>query len=379
MTGSGDLRYNETESLEDTMQSHAWSGPAFAPLEPGDPPLIGGYRVLARLGTGAPGRAYLATTQSGRRLAITIVASGPAGAPGFRRRFGELIAAAQRIQSPHIAPVVDAHADGPRPWAATAHVPGPSLAEAVARLGPMPDATVRALLAGTAEALHAAHTGGVVHHGLKPSAVLLAEDGPRVTGFGLPRDGDADGDGNPAVDVFALGAVVLYAATGRTVREDPDLEGCPEDLRDLIGRCLAEDPADRPRPHEILDELGADDAVPAQGWLPPDVIRRLPAYSAAPPGPVPSPLPAPPAAPRARLAPPTPEDGPPTLPAGAHARTAVRPVPYPPPPGPAPAGPNPPVGPPATGISPALLLGLGAGACVVGILLIVAVLLFAAG
>src|SRR5262245_22251915 len=123
--------------------------PVFAPLGPGDPLLIGGYRVLARIGE----RDFLAATQSGRRLAITLV---PADA-----RFRGQVTLAQRVRSPFAAHVLDAHADETRPWMATAHVPGPSLAVAVAKLGPLPHKLVRPVLAGAAKALEAAHAAGV--------------------------------------------------------------------------------------------------------------------------------------------------------------------------------------------------------------------------
>ncbi|POM27580.1 Serine/threonine-protein kinase AfsK [Actinomadura rubteroloni] len=296
--------------------------PVYEPRTPDDPPLIGGYRVLARIGAGGMGRVYLATTQSGRKLAIKVVRPEFAEDPEFRRRFQQEIAAAQRVQSFYTAPVIDAHADGPQPWLATAHVPGPSLAQTVVELGPLPEATVRAVFAGVAEALQAVHAAGVVHRDLKPSNVLLAPDGPRVIDFGIARAADTTPltrtgmrigspqymapeqalgrPSTPAVDMFALAGVVLFAATGRTpfgegpaeavlfrvVHEEPVLDGCPDGLRDLVERCLAKDPADRPTPRDVLDALEVGTDPPGAGWLPEDVTRRLPAYSAEPPRPM---------------------------------------------------------------------------------------------
>ncbi|WP_245679252.1 serine/threonine-protein kinase [Actinomadura hibisca] len=295
--------------------------PVFEPLQVGDPPEIGGYRVLARLGAGGMGRVYLAATQAGRRLAIKVVRPDFADDPEFRRRFRQEIAAAQRVQSLYTAPVIDADPDGPRPWLATAHVPGPSLAQAVADLGPLPEASVRVLFAGIAEALQAVHGAGVVHRDLKPSNVLLAEDGPRVIDFGISRAADSTPltrtgmrigspqfmapeqalghSSTPAIDVFALGSVAFYAATGRTpfgdgpdsavlfriAHEEPNLDGCPDGLRPLVARCLAKDPADRPAPREVLDELSGTGNLPEPAWLPDDITRVLPAYKAAPPPP----------------------------------------------------------------------------------------------
>lgn len=151
------------------MQSDAWSDPPFQPLTPEDPHDIGGYRILARLGAGGMGRVYLGATQTGRRLAVKIVRPELADDQEFRRRFQQEIAAAQRVQSIYTAAVVDADPNGPRPWMATAHIPGPSLAHAVAELGPLPIETVHVLVAGVAEALRAVHQAGI--HSPGPQAV----------------------------------------------------------------------------------------------------------------------------------------------------------------------------------------------------------------
>ncbi|MQY03807.1 serine/threonine-protein kinase [Actinomadura macrotermitis] len=392
--------------------------PVFEPLQQGDPPLIGGYRVLARIGAGGMGRVYLATTQSGRRLAIKVVRPEFADDPEFRRRFQQEILAAQRVQSLYTAPVIDAHPDGPAPWLATAHVPGPSLAQAVADLGPLPAETVRVLCAGIAEALQAVHAAGVIHRDLKPSNVLLAADGPRVIDFGIARAAETTPltrtgmrigspqfmapeqalgrPSTPALDVFALGCVAFFAATGRTpfgdgpdtavlfriAHEEPVLDGCPEDLLPLITRCLDKDPEAQPTPREILDELVPLDAAPAPAdWLPADITRRLPAYAAeAPAGPPPGPPTGPqgvPAGPQGAPA------GPPGPPPRAHG------APMPPGPpmisssAPPPGGPPRYLPPPHPSARPAgnkgLLIGGGVVAAVMLLLLVVIVMVNASG
>ncbi|KAB2341270.1 serine/threonine-protein kinase [Actinomadura rudentiformis] len=305
--------------------------PAFAPLEAGDPPLIGGYRVLARIGAGRVGQVYLATTQSGRWLAIKVAHSEFAGDAEFRRRLQDEVRAAQRVAHRYLATVVDAHPDGPeRPWVATKHVPGPSLAYAVAEHGPLPADTVRTLVAGLARGLRKFHEAGLVHGDLKPSNVLLAADGPTLVDFGTARAAAAvqvtgsplfmapeqteDHDVTPAADVFALGGLAFYAATGRSAfasgadgiasgadgiasgaddiaYDQPELAGCPSVLRGLIQRCLAPSPGDRPSVEVVLDELEHDS--PGEGWLPATVAARLPLYETDPPKPTPAPLPPP--------------------------------------------------------------------------------------
>ncbi|MEV8409373.1 serine/threonine-protein kinase, partial [Streptomyces niveus] len=157
----------------------------FQPLQAADPVEVAGYRLAARLGAGGMGRVYLAHTQGGRPVAIKVVRPELADDPDFRRRFGREIRAAQRVRGAYTAELIDADADGVPPWLATLYVPGPSLAEAVARQGPLSVTAVLWLMAGMAEALQAIHAEGIVHRDLKPSNVLLAADGPRVIDFGI--------------------------------------------------------------------------------------------------------------------------------------------------------------------------------------------------
>ncbi|WP_232835303.1 serine/threonine-protein kinase [Actinocorallia populi] len=283
----------------------------FQPLEAGDPREIGGYRIAARLGAGGMGQVFLGATRSGRRLAIKVIRPDYAHDEQFRRRFRQEVEAAGRVQSIYTAPVVDADPDAPRPWLATAYLPGPSLNRAVDELGPLPADTARVLMAGVAEALQAIHSAGVVHRDLKPSNVLLAPDGPRVIDFGIARAADStpltragarigspqfmspeQALGEPvseAADVFALGATAYYAATGRTpfgegdpaavlyriVHSAPDLTGCPDDLLPAVGSCLSRDPAARPSVRELIDALTAGNAATAVDWPPPSLAPEL--------------------------------------------------------------------------------------------------------
>lgn len=270
----------------------------FQPLQADDPPVVAGYRLAARLGAGGMGRVYLSHTQGGRPVAIKVVRPELADDPAFRRRFRREVEAARRVRGAYTAELVDADADGMPPWLATLYVPGPSLAEAVARRGPLPVFAVLWLVAGVAEALQAIHGAGIVHRDLKPSNVLLAADGPRVIDFGISLAADvtshtATGSavGTPhfmapeqalaeeataATDIFALGQTAAFAALGeplygdgpaatvlyRIVHSEPDLSRLPEELRPLIARCLAADPEERATPAEVVEwcrrRLGRD-------------------------------------------------------------------------------------------------------------------------
>jgi hypothetical protein len=283
------------------------------PLEAGEPQNIGDYRLLGRLGSGGMGRVYLGRSAGGRTVAVKVVHPHFAQDEEFRARFRREVEAARRVGGAWTAPVLDADAEAPVPWVATGYVAGPSLTQAVAAHGPLPDSSVRVLGAGLAEALTAVHALGLVHRDVKPSNVLLTLDGPRLIDFGIARATDATASltstgvsvGSPgymspeqilgkgvtaAADVFSLGAVLAYAATGaspfpgdsaasllyKVVHEEPELGPLSGDLRDLVLSCLAKAAADRPTPQEIGERLapgGAAAAVTA-GWLPGDLVTE---------------------------------------------------------------------------------------------------------
>jgi serine/threonine protein kinase len=210
---------------------------AVEPLSPGDPGSVASYRLRGRLGAGGMGVVYLAFTPGGRPVALKVVRPELGDDPDFRARFRQEIEAARRVHGLYTAQLLDSDPDGSPPWLVTAYVAGPSLAQAVARHGPMPEQSLLLLMAGVAESLGAIHAAGLVHRDLKPSNVLLAADGPRVIDFGIARAAEATtmtrtgmrvgspqymapeqvrgGAVGPEADVFALGALAGYAATAR--------------------------------------------------------------------------------------------------------------------------------------------------------------------
>ncbi|MER5499202.1 bifunctional serine/threonine-protein kinase/ABC transporter substrate-binding protein [Streptomyces sp. NPDC002466] len=301
------------------------------PLVPEDPRSIGGHRLLARLGTGGMGVVYLARTGGGQLVAVKVIRAEHAADPGFRARFRREAEAARRVDGPWVVPVTDADTEAHEPWLTTVFVPGPSLAEVVVAEGALPPATVRALGARVAEAVDAVHAAGLVHRDLKPANVLLALDGPRLIDFGIARhEGataitatdavigtpgylapeQASGQSvGPACDVFALGCVLTYTATGRrpfgdggaasvlyrTVHDEPDLDGMPPALLPLVEACLAKEPGDRPTAREAAQLLAAPPGADPAAWAPPGLSALIAARSAAALDiPAPAPVPEPP-------------------------------------------------------------------------------------
>ncbi|MFE3069241.1 serine/threonine-protein kinase [Streptomyces sp. NPDC059247] len=309
------------------------------PLNAQDPLVIGPFRLLGRLGVGGMGRVFLARSAGGRTVAVKVVHAELAAQDEFRRRFAREVAALERVGGTGTAPVLGSDTDAEAPWVAIGYVPGPSLRTVVGdESGPLPPATVKALAGGLARALVHIHAAGLVHRDLKPSNVLLTVDGPRLIDFGIARAVDTVAEGGnltttgavvgspgfmspeqvrgdrltPASDVFCLGSVLGYAATGRApfgtadsgvhatmfriAHDEPDLTDLPAELSGLIRACLAKDPAGRPSAAEIAGTLPVPDP-----WLPAGVLARLgrhaarlleaetapegPAAGAGPPGP----------------------------------------------------------------------------------------------
>ncbi|MFD6132107.1 serine/threonine-protein kinase, partial [Streptomyces diastaticus] len=270
------------------------------PLEQGDPDFLGDYRMVGRLGEGGMGRVFLGRSPSGRSVAIKVVHASLVHEPEFRDRFRREVEASRLVGGAFTAPVIDADTEAEQPWMVSSYIPGPSLHQAVVEQGVLPPVTLAALAAGLAEALVSIHRAGLVHRDLKPSNVLLTDDGPRVIDFGIARALDATaltrtgatigsagfmspeqvagGEITAASDVFSLGAVLAFAATGagpfgvgsapamlyRVVYEPPDLQGVPDpELRALLADCLAKEPALRPTPQQILRRV-----APAAPWAP---------------------------------------------------------------------------------------------------------------
>ncbi|MGP3990599.1 outer membrane protein assembly factor BamB family protein [Streptomyces sp. 3N207] len=284
-----------------------------------DPRRIGPFEVLGRLGSGGMGLVYLARSASGRRVAIKTVRTELAEDQLFRVRFTREVEAARAVSGFYTAAVVDADPRAAVPWLATAYVPAPSLEEIVTECGPLPVQAVRWLAAGVAEALQSIHGAGLVHRDLKPSNVLVLEDGPRVIDFGIasgvsntrltmtnvavgtpaymsPEQARDSRSVTGASDVFSLASTLVFAATGHApfhganpvetvfmlLREGPDLEGLPDELRPLIESCMRMNAEERPTPADLQAQLaphlfgaGSDDSGTVSAWLPSTAVSLI--------------------------------------------------------------------------------------------------------
>jgi eukaryotic-like serine/threonine-protein kinase len=261
-------------------------------LKPEDPALVGGYRLRGRLGEGGMGVVYLAG-KPGDPVAIKTMRTVDVADPEARGRFLAEARLAANLDCDYTAQVIDDGSEENFPYLVTEYVPGPSLAEAVRRDGRLPAKAALALAIGIADALAQIHEAGIVHRDVKPSNILLAEDGPRIIDFGIAHDPEAHlhltgtgmvmgspgwvaperltgGRATFGSDVFCWGLLVAYAATGRhpfgpstdpthlaerILTLAPDLTGLDPQLRAPVAAALNKNPAARPSAADLRRDL----------------------------------------------------------------------------------------------------------------------------
>ncbi|MCX4642787.1 MULTISPECIES: serine/threonine-protein kinase [unclassified Streptomyces] len=263
------------------------------PLAIGDPLRLGPYRLLGVLGEGGMGKVYVGQDSAGAIAAVKVLRPELAHDTNLAQRFIREAQAAQAVHSKGVAAVLGAHTEGGRPWIATEFLAGPTLDQAVDAYGPFDEATVRAIADSVARTLADIHAAGFIHRDLKPPNIVLTSSGPRVIDFGIARPEHGltltttgqtpvtPGYGAPeqvlgqrvapSADVFSLGALLVYAASGRrafdgahvaavqyeVVHGEPQLADLATQLQALIAPCLVKDPALRPAPAQIVTAFAA--------------------------------------------------------------------------------------------------------------------------
>ncbi|MER6080140.1 protein kinase [Streptomyces sp. NPDC001833] len=307
------------------------------PLSPEDPAQIGGFELLGRIGQGGMGQVYLGESPGGEPAAVKIIKPSVVDSTS-RLRFAQEIDILKTVWGARIAQLLDADADAEQPWLATEYVEGPDLGKHVMTHGPLPPLLVLSLGATIAEGLGYVHKQGLLHRDLKPANILLGPNGPKIIDFGLAVFAESSASltaantvvGTPscmppeqatgvkpltsAVDVYALGAVLLFAATGHLPYHAnnihvlfhmvtdpataPDLTGAPPELVPLLTAMLSHQAQDRPTVTEVVQQCRA--LVEAQGLKLAQARRRLTTYTVAPPQEFPTLLPAPAPAPVAQ-------------------------------------------------------------------------------
>ncbi|MFD5463211.1 serine/threonine-protein kinase [Kitasatospora sp. NPDC127059] len=295
-----------------------------SPLSPEDPPEIGGFELLARIGQGGMGQVYLGESPGGEQAAVKVIKPSLVDSE-TRLRFAQEIEVLKTVWGNRVAAFLDADPEAEPPWLATEYVEGADLRRHVDAYGPLPAVLVASLGATLAEALTLVHKQGLLHRDLKPANVLLGPNGPKIIDFGLavfaesspsltapntvvgtpmcmaPEQANGVKPLTEAVDAYALGAVLLFALTGRYPYQaanvnvlfhkvtdpetSPDLTGVPTELSPILTSMLAHEAKNRPSLPSVVKEFRA--VIEAHGLKVAQARRQLTALTTAKPAPDP--------------------------------------------------------------------------------------------
>jgi hypothetical protein len=256
-----------------------------------DPRQVGPWTIHSRLGAGGMGVVFYASSPEFQGAALKVIRPGLLDAPATRDRFRREVAILRSVRDAHISEFLAADLESEPAWLAIEYVSGPTLRDEITDNGPLSEDEWWKLARGMAQALAVLDKHRITHRDLKPGNVILGEHGPELIDFGIAHPEDATSltatglvTGSPAwlspeqatleptgppSDIFALGSLLAYAATGRPpfgegasvavlmsiATREPDLVGIDPNRSALLQRMLAKDPARRPTARQVLDRL----------------------------------------------------------------------------------------------------------------------------
>ncbi|HEY6678020.1 MAG TPA: protein kinase [Actinomycetota bacterium] len=276
------------------------------------------YRLVRMIGSGGMGTVWEAEDETlGRPVAVKVLSESLAAGEHAVRRFEREAQAAARLSGPYIAAVYDFGRSDGRPYIVMELVPGETLADRLAREGPLPPLEASRIATRVAEALEEAHRAGIVHRDVKPGNVMLTPAGDvkvmdfgiaaaawaeRVTTSGLvlgtpsylaPEQAKSEKT-TPASDVYALGAMLYEMVAGRPpfvaespvalalahIREDPRpldqvADGVPPNVASASMAALAKDPAERPPSAAAFASMLREPTLPLQAIAAPEETTPL--------------------------------------------------------------------------------------------------------
>ncbi|MEP7001757.1 MAG: protein kinase, partial [bacterium] len=270
------------------------------------------YEIERELGGGGMSRVFVAVEQAlGRRVVVKILPADLAGSVSVAR-FRREISVAARLQHPHIVPLLAAGEVGGLPYFVMPFVDGESLRDRLSH-GELPIAEVISVLRDVARALAFAHANGVTHRDIKPDNVLISGASAVIADFGVakavsdatvagpltsigvalgtpaymaPEQAAADPSVDLRADFYAFGVMAYEMLAGHVPFAGRSTQGMlaanaiepptsiatlrpatPAPLADVVMRCLAKRPGDRPQGASeiihVLDGIGASTGAPA--------------------------------------------------------------------------------------------------------------------
>ena len=252
--------------------------------------MIGGYRLLKRLGAGGAATVWLACDEAGERVALKILHPALAADEDYRERLLREARTVNSIRGGGVAHILDIEIDATQPFVVSEYIPGPTLSELLAR-GALNIGGVAAIGGALAQTLEDVHARRIIHRDVKASNVICSPRGPVLIDFGIAMGQDEarltqtglvsgtagytapellrGGRASAATDWWGWTATLLTALTGRppygegategildrVLKGEPDTRGLDPRVASLMRMALHPDPHVRPSPDQVVREL----------------------------------------------------------------------------------------------------------------------------